>query len=536
MTQHPFEINHPTYNAAYYHIIHIFIFSFISTLTDSFIPYGYFHSPSSLPGSLPPGPGEVGSQMTYYVYTAISCRIVQGGSLRVHTKSFTVPSSMTMASRKTVGLACAVVVVWMSVVLSEGTSRHEVAADASVVKPAPQREFRVVIEGWKNVPHSYAMVATQLAAGLLPLLPPHARIFFTDIPLWNPKWPRSLDNLNSRILHEAVSAIPNMTESEWRNVTIRCAFPYDVRPRKDGSRVFTIATAEFLSVDDDIYWAGGLDTIRPLSDTVTIITHSSWSAAGFINTGIPPRKVKILSLGVDNNVFFPLTVSEKRFVRSKLNLPSGPNTTVFFNVGAMTHNKGIDLLLPEFKHILDDYPGCCILILKGLDGMYSSIDRLRYWVNEYGLPKGTVRYDGAVLSSEQLNYMYNAADAYIAPYRAEAFNMPVLEAMSVGLPVIVTSGGSTDDFVVDDNDKATLFIKSQLVHAAKNISLIHQAGRMLKPDRKSLYSSMVRFLRERGSIQKVSRTLNVRAALKHSWEHFAKQTKLLLGLEEYTKY
>jgi len=97
----------------------------------------------------------------------------------------------------------------------------------------------------------------------------------------------------------------------------------------------------------------------------------------------------------------------------------------------------------------------------------------------------------------------------------------------------VTSGGSTDDFVVDDNNNATLFIKSQLVHAAKNISLVNQAGRMLEPDRNSLFLSMVRFLRERGPIQRVSSTLNVRAALKHSWEHFAMQTKLLLGLKEY---
>ena len=46
-----------------------------------------------------------------------------------------------------------------------------------------------------------------------------------------------------------------------------------------------------------------------------------------------------------------------------------------------------------------------------------------------------------------MNLLYNIADLYISPYRGEGFNMPVLEAMSVGLPVLVSAGGSTDDFV-----------------------------------------------------------------------------------------
>ena len=34
----------------------------------------------------------------------------------------------------------------------------------------------------------------------------------------------------------------------------------------------------------------------------------------------------------------------------------------------------------------------------------------------------------------------------MSSYRGEGFNLPVLEAMACGLPVVVTSGGATDDF------------------------------------------------------------------------------------------
>ena len=53
------------------------------------------------------------------------------------------------------------------------------------------------------------------------------------------------------------------------------------------------------------------------------------------------------------------------------------------------------------------------------------------------------------LNLNQLNGLYNAADCYVSPYRAEGFNLPPLEAAAAGCPIIVTKGGSTDDYVDD---------------------------------------------------------------------------------------
>lgn len=51
------------------------------------------------------------------------------------------------------------------------------------------------------------------------------------------------------------------------------------------------------------------------------------------------------------------------------------------------------------------------------------------------------------LNLSQLRAWYAVSDAYVSHYRAEGFNLPVLEAMGCGTHVIVSGGGATDDFL-----------------------------------------------------------------------------------------
>jgi glycosyltransferase involved in cell wall biosynthesis len=53
------------------------------------------------------------------------------------------------------------------------------------------------------------------------------------------------------------------------------------------------------------------------------------------------------------------------------------------------------------------------------------------------------------LTSSELAGIYTAADCLVQPYRGEGFCLPALEAMACGVPVMVTNGGPTDDFVDD---------------------------------------------------------------------------------------
>ena len=93
-------------------------------------------------------------------------------------------------------------------------------------------------------------------------------------------------------------------------------------------------------------------------------------------------------------------------------------------------------------------------------------------------------YTGGTYSCSKMADLYRAADVYATPYRAEGFNLPVLEAAACGVPVICTSGGPTDDFI----DPASCgLIRSRLDRPRLSGDLV---GDALAPDPEHLFELM----------------------------------------------
>jgi glycosyltransferase involved in cell wall biosynthesis len=66
-----------------------------------------------------------------------------------------------------------------------------------------------------------------------------------------------------------------------------------------------------------------------------------------------------------------------------------------------------------------------------------------------GVPKLTFSFD--LVPQNKLVEFYNKGNVFLSPTRAEAFNIPCLEAMACGLPVLTTNFGGQTDFVNDEN-------------------------------------------------------------------------------------
>jgi glycosyltransferase involved in cell wall biosynthesis len=259
-------------------------------------------------------------------------------------------------------------------------------------------------------------------------------------------------------------------------------------------------------------------------EAVEIITPSQWSRVGFLASGFDERRVHVIPHGVDPGAFWHPTAEERRRVRASLQIPEDAH--VFLNIGAITWNKGIGVLLAAFAAYQQRDPRA-ILLLKGGDQLYgniikSSFEEAGRLIKGGGFPQSAVRairYSGNNLSLPELASLYRAADAYVSPYRAEGFNLPALEALASGILPIVTGGGATEDFCPDH-----LSLK-----VASFPGLNQEGGRFLEPNLESLLACMQnaindtalrarvavdgpRWVAERFTWERVSRTLADRLA------------------------
>jgi len=89
------------------------------------------------------------------------------------------------------------------------------------------------------------------------------------------------------------------------------------------------------------------------------------------------------------------------------------------------------------------------LILK-INSAYGIPNLLEMFPNlkKNGIPKVTYIHES--YTDKQLNELYNQCDVFVSPTRSEAFNLPCLESLACGKPVLTTAYGGQTDFI--DNE------------------------------------------------------------------------------------
>jgi len=305
---------------------------------------------------------------------------------------------------------------------------------------------RLLIEGWRGVSHSFAMVNQHqiLALARLGIF----EIFHHDMPFSMPNW-STKDNsagfgdANAKFIAE----LPDIAAVDADFVFRICAPFGPITPTK--ARTLTFAVTEF-GLDPSYFVSP-----QPLLADFTrgenlVVTPSRWARDRLLDYGYEEHGIRVLPHGVDSSAFHPLSETDRQ--QSRANLGFGPEAVVFLNVGAPTWNKGVDVLVEAFARLLPDFPTARLILKDGsqLYGLSVASTLRNLSLKNPALMTDALLAAIAVVSSNmsqtELCQLYNVCDCYVSPYRAEGFNLPVLEALACGKPVIVTSGGSTDDF------------------------------------------------------------------------------------------
>ena len=141
-----------------------------------------------------------------------------------------------------------------------------------------------------------------------------------------------------------------------------------------------------------------------------------------------PNKIKVIYNGIKiSSLEAKAFQSEKEFLIA--------------TCGTLNPHKGIQFLIKALPKIKNEFPGIRLEIIG--DGLYKRI--LLAEVKKLKI-KDYVKFTGFVKEVEK--YLTHF-DLYVQPSLSESFGLAILQAMSVGLPVVATNTGGIPEVVTD---------------------------------------------------------------------------------------
>lgn len=163
-----------------------------------------------------------------------------------------------------------------------------------------------------------------------------------------------------------------------------------------------------------------------------VCTVSNFSKQSLERHGLaPPGKVEVLRLGTDH--IDRLDPDAEVLARHRIEA-----SKYVLAIGSLARHKNLITLVEAF--IAAAMPDVTLVIAGGADA--------RVFRN-IGLPSApNVRYIGRV-SDAELKALYEGALAFACPSYSEGFGLTPLEAMSVGCPVLATTGGAVPEVCAD---------------------------------------------------------------------------------------
>ena len=287
-------------------------------------------------------------------------------------------------------------------------------------------------------------------------------------------------------------------------VTVRHAWPPNWK-RPAAGKLAVIQPWEFGSLPQT--W------VNQARDVDEFWVPSNYVRDVYIASGVPAEKVVVVPNGVDAQKFHPQSAPMKLATAKKFK---------FLFVGGTIGRKGPDLLLHAYVKNFTAADDVCLVIKDfGGQSVYTGQTFEAQIRAAQALPNAPeILYLNAELPPETLPGLYTACDCLVMPYRGEGFGLPVLEAMACGLPVIVTAGGATDDFVRDEFAYRIPAVKKIFGPEVSGMKLVGD-GWMLEPDVALLGEKMRQVFSQPGEARERGQLASRHAHQFWSWKNSA---------------
>lgn len=193
-----------------------------------------------------------------------------------------------------------------------------------------------------------------------------------------------------------------------------------------------------------------------IKEKIQVITDSENSKKDLISFGVDSNLINVIYVG--NN----FSVDEKKIEYQKENY--------ILAVGTRQPRKNLKRVIEVFTSIADEYPDLELRI-AGKYGWGEDDESTNKQINKY---KNRIKILGYI-NDNDLVKLYRQAMCLVYPSLYEGFGLPILEAMSLGCPVITSNVSSMPevggDAVLYVNPKSVEEIKSSIIRIIESKDL-----------------------------------------------------------------
>ena len=171
---------------------------------------------------------------------------------------------------------------------------------------------------------------------------------------------------------------------------------------------------------------------------ITYIAISQWMKNNIEKGILKNEKVQLIHNGIDTSIF---REKNRKQIRTSYGFSDEEKVLLFVANGVNSLYKGMDVLINALQRLSFDKRNNITLMICGDvedKSVFESLDGYR------------IMYTGYIGDNAMMADVYNAADVFVAPSRAETFSLVVVESMACGTPVIGSSAGGIPELISQD--------------------------------------------------------------------------------------
>ena len=248
--------------------------------------------------------------------------------------------------------------------------------------------------------------------------------------------------------------------------------------------------------------------VRQANEMNEVWVPSIFNAQGFQRCGLT-RPLQVVPLGMDLDHFHPGIEPAK--------LPYG---FAFLSVFEWTERDAPEVLLSTFNNVVKRSEDV-VLICK-VTSLDPAID-VRAEIAKLGLKDAGGRIFLMLnyqLPHYQMAALYRAADCVVSPSRGNGLDLPAMEAMACGVPLIGTEWGAHLDYMNDDN---SLLLQTAGCIPAVSKCPDYQGFEWADPDREHL-RNLIRFaIDHRDELHGIGARASAEIRGRYSWRNCAER-------------